>query len=697
MSNRSRAKRSRRRAAALGLALTVALGACAGGGGGPGDGDTGRDEKVAYLPGAAGIGDGYFPTAGNGGYDVDRYELDLSYEPKTREVTATATIRALSAADLASFNLDLLGLTVRSVHVDGRPAGWTHAGAELTVTPAGGLRRGAAFDTVVRYDGTLRGPQPDSAQESTPGFVPTRFGALIAGQPEVAASWFPANDHPRDRASYLFRVNVPQGLTAVANGALVEQRTAAGRTHWTWEATEPMAPYLAALAVGRFDLNSYVRGPVTYWDAIDRSLLRGFAPSQGSGFALGTSAGTAHRRIVRTIAVPAGGARLTFDVDRLTHRGADHVFVEARTAGADDWTTLPDAEGHTTAAPGAFCTRRLDLHPFLRRYLSPDTEKGCRAEGRTGRWWAATGNSEGYERWSVDLSRWAGKRVELAIAHLDLSPNEMPGVAVDRIVVENADGATSFEGHDAGDWRFTSVPGPELTATGRPWSVRTGKQKPTPIAGLLRAGLARQDDITEFLAARFGRYPFATAGATVHAAPVGFALENQTRSTYPGGAFSRREDLERILVHEIAHQWFGDSLTLDAWQHIWLNEGFATYAEWLWQEHEGIRSAQDAFDVTYKFFTTEDLWKSKTGDPGADALFDTSYGRGAMTLHQVRASVGEEKFFALLREWSTRYAGRTVTTEAFVALAEEIGGKDLSPLFRRWLFTERKPVLSARD
>lgn len=687
MRNRWRAKRSRHRAAALGTALTVALGACGGGDG------TGAKETVAYLPGASGIGDDYFPTAGNGGYDVDRYDLDLSYEPSARAVAGTATIRAQSTADLASFNLDILGLTVRSVDVDGRPARWNHTGAELTVTPTDGLRRGRTFDTVVRYDGTLRGPQPDSAQASTKGFVPTRFGALIAGQPEVAANWFPANDHPRDRASYRFRVSVPEGLTAIANGALVEERTAAGRTQWTWEATEPMAPYLAALAVGRFELNSYVRGPVTYWDAIDRSLLRGFAPSAGSGFALGTSAGTAHRRIVRTIAVPAGGARLSFDVDRWTHRGGDHVFVEARTAGGEDWTTLPDIEGHTTAAPGAFCTRRLDLHPFLRRYLSPDPEQGCRAKGSTGRWWAATGNSEGYERWSVDLSRWAGTRVEVAIAHLDLSSNEMPGVAVDRIVVANAGGNTSFEGRDTGEWRFTSVPSPRLTATGRPWSIRTGTQQPTPIEAVLRAGLANQDDITEFLAAQFGPYPFATAGATVHAAPVSFALENQTRSTYPGGAFSRREDFERILVHEIAHQWFGDSLTLDAWQHIWLNEGFATYAEWLWQEREGIRSAQEAFDATYKFFSTEDLWKSKTGDPGAEALFDTSYGRGAMTLHQVRTSIGEKKFFELLREWPTRNAGRNVTTEAFVALAEEIGGKDLSTLFRRWLFTERKPTV----
>lgn len=107
----------------------------------------------AYTPGSDGVGDPYYPLDGNGGYDVGHYDLAIDYDPGSRVLSGVATISAVATQGLSRFNLDLDGLTVRSVTVDGRTARWTRALGELTVRPTAGLAEGAAFTTVVRYDG----------------------------------------------------------------------------------------------------------------------------------------------------------------------------------------------------------------------------------------------------------------------------------------------------------------------------------------------------------------------------------------------------------------------------------------------------------------------------------------------------------------------------------------------------------------
>ena len=178
-----------------------------------------------YTPGAPGIGDPYFPLDGNGGYDVDHYGLEVAYDPRTDVLTGTATISALATQNLSSFNLDFDGLTVRSIRVDGRPADWSRDGDELTVTPRRGIGDGGTFTAVVSYDGV---PQtlPDGS-----GFFHTDDGALVLGQPHVADTWFPVNDHPIDKASYTIAITVPEGLEAVSNGSLESERTPEGADH----------------------------------------------------------------------------------------------------------------------------------------------------------------------------------------------------------------------------------------------------------------------------------------------------------------------------------------------------------------------------------------------------------------------------------------------------------------------------------
>ena len=140
---------------------------------------------VNFSPGSAGLGDPYFPLDGNGGYDVKHYLLDFRYHPATDALQSTATIRARATQDLSRFNLDFVGLTVDSITVDGSPARWSREGGELIVTPAQGLPRGQTFLVVVHYHGV---PAPIDEGLGISGFVPTDDGAVIAGEPHVAAT-----------------------------------------------------------------------------------------------------------------------------------------------------------------------------------------------------------------------------------------------------------------------------------------------------------------------------------------------------------------------------------------------------------------------------------------------------------------------------------------------------------------------------
>ena len=451
--------------------------------------------------GAPGIGDPYFPLDGNGGYDVEHYDLDLRYDPATDVLEGSATITAHATQDLSGFDLDLQGMEVRSLTVDGHDARWSRQGQELVIRPAHPLREGAGFTVVVTYAGV-----PETLQDElgASGFLHTDDGAVVAGQPHGAATWFPANDHPRDAASVDVSIAVPEGLEGISNGVLSGTETAGGWTTWSWSAAEPMATYLVTLAVGEFDVRAYEAAGVRYWDAVDPDLA-------------------------------------TLDLD-------------------------PGTEG--------------------------------------------------------------------------------------------------------------------------------------PLAGeLVDATLARQPEIVEALSGWFGDYPFSAAGAIVDdSSDLTFALETQTRPVYPPLFFTDTLPAEAVVVHELAHQWYGDSVRLHVWEDLWLNEGFATYAEWLWLEHEGLSTPQQEFDAiaaTPEDQLPPDFWTVVIGDPGpaADQLFNAAvYYRGAMTLQALRNEVGDDAFSTILRAWAASQAGDTATTEEFIALAEEVSGQQLDDLFTAWVYTAGRPA-----
>jgi hypothetical protein len=648
-----------------------------------------------FQPGAPGIGDPYFPLDGNGGYDVKRYLLDLTYDPSTDVLSGVATIRARATQNLSQFNLDLVGLTVQSIRVGGRSAAWSREGGELTVTPRRGVVDGRMFKTVVRYSGV---PEPIVDSLGVSGFLATDDGALIAGEPHVAATWFPVNDHPRDKAAYTFRVTVPTGLEAIANGTLESQRTMNGWTTWTWKAKEPMASYLATATIGEFDIDAYRIAGIRYWDAIDPDLFAPAAlPRTGEQFAISQKGDPSYKRLARTISVPRGGATLSFWITRDTETEWDFVFVEAHTVGEDDWTTLPDLNGHTSQNTGFVCPFWHELHPFLTHYQTDNGDGTCSPEGSSGDWWAMSGTSDGYEQWSVDLSAFAGSDVEVSISYASDDFIQGAGAFVDDVVVSTGAGTTSFEddGNTLDGW---TVPGSPEGSEPNPndWIVGTEADIPPPLGADVQASFARQGEIIDFLSDMFGPYPFSAAGGIVDDFDgLGFALENQTRPIYSKFFFTIPGLGDIVVVHELAHQWYGDDLALDAWQHIWLNEGFATYAEWLWSEHEGLGTAQENFDFAYGVPEDDPFWSLTIGDPGPDALFDFAvYSRGAMTLHQLRLAVGDADFFTILRQWASSQAGGNVTTDEFISLAEGISGQELDELFDAWLFTSGKPVVA---
>jgi aminopeptidase N len=202
--------------------------------------------------GAPGAGDPYFPDAGNGGYDVADYSLDLSYDPASKQLEGTAVILATATQSLSRFDLDLRALSVRGISVDGRPAGFRRSGQELVITPAGALRRGLPFLVVVRYGGVPETViDPD---DSLDGWIPTDDGAFVVNEPQGAPSWFPVSDHPLDKATYTVRMTVPAGLTAVGNGRLLAHYTRGGKATFVWRENRPMSSYLATITLGRFDV-----------------------------------------------------------------------------------------------------------------------------------------------------------------------------------------------------------------------------------------------------------------------------------------------------------------------------------------------------------------------------------------------------------------------------------------------------------
>lgn len=253
------------------------------------------------------------------------------------------------------------------------------------------------------------------------------------------------------------------------------------------------------------------------------------------------------------------------------------------------------------------------------------------------------------------------------------------------------------------NWSFEqTVPMPTYLAT-----VQIGRYEVTEQAGAaipvrtlapaqldgedFAASFGRQGEMISFFSRLFGPYPFDSYTAVITDDDLEIPLESQGLSTFGRNFVDSDWDAVRLVAHEIAHQWFGNAVTLRKWKDIWLHEGFACYSEWLWSQESGVAGVQQQVDQHHAKLADlpEDLL---LGDPGPKLMFDDRvYKRGALTVHALRVRIGDERFFEVLRTWVATHRGGNATTEMFCELASRIAGVDLTDLFDQWLHSTDLP------
>jgi aminopeptidase N len=419
------------------------------------------------LVGAPGLGDPYYPLDGNGGYDVRNYDVTLDYDPPSRQLTATTRIDAIATQALRAFNLDFNGPAVRMVSVNNLPAGFDRNGDhELTVTPLLPLLPGLPFTVTVDY----AGPAADA-----PGagwIIAPSGGAFVAGEPHSAATWYPLNDTPLDKATFALHATVPAEWEVISNGVRTQDTVTGGKRTVGWETHQPVLGYLTTIAIDRFS------------------------------------------------------------------------FLEQR---------------------------RVNGTPLISAF-APDAERN-----------------------------------------------------------------------------------------------RDNEQ--------------RLPEILDFIESLYGPYPFDAAGGIFVDADIRFSLETQTRPIYAPWT-----DLDTV-VHEITHQWWGDSVSVRQWSDICLNECFASYtADYLWRERKDGVDVDAVYRKTIqKYRDVQKFWDIPLENPGAGNEFTSVYYRGPLFLHALRKQLGDDVFFAAVREFNAAHAYGNASMPEFRTFMQSKSKTDLTGFFGAWL------------
>jgi aminopeptidase N len=435
--------------------------------------------SVGSAPGAASgdllrstsVGDPRLPTLGAAGIDVTHYLVDLEADPEDARLSGTITISGELTAPTDQLSFDLDGPTIISASVDGDVVGHRIEGRDMILPLDAPRPAGESFRATIEVTSPVIRGEGFGAEA---GVFRSDGGLWSVNEPDGVSTWMPANDHPTDKATWTFRLTVPEGLVGVANGRLVDIEPDDDTITWTWEQDEEMASYLVLLLVGDYEL-------------VDDG-------------------------------VSASGVELR------------HVVL-------------------------------TDERRDLDRYL--------------------------------DVTR----------------------------------------------------------------------------------------DQLEFFESLFGPYPFERYGLAIADSQPGLAMETQ------GLPIFSTDDLDGqlgflqhlLLAHELAHQWFGNAVSPATWDDIWLNEGFASYAQMLWFDEAGISSLDR--ETTLALRSLPD-----TGWPldAPDELFGTvSYNGGAVALHALRRTIGDEPFFDTLRAWVA--GNEDGTTDDFQRTAERVSGRDLDDFFDTWV------------
>ncbi len=212
-----------------------------------------KTPTLDVVAGARSIGDPYAPELGNTGYDVQHYTIQLALDPQEKYYLAGSVLIKATAVldDLGALSLDFIGFEIEELLVNGQPADFSREAGKLIITLPQPLASEEQFQITIMYHGeTVQEPSPYVGFASWLGVFYAREDTIyILSEPDGSRYWFPNNDHPRDKATFRFEVTVPEGLTAVANGELIEQQ---GHT-FIWEHNAPMASYLATVVVGDYE------------------------------------------------------------------------------------------------------------------------------------------------------------------------------------------------------------------------------------------------------------------------------------------------------------------------------------------------------------------------------------------------------------------------------------------------------------
>jgi aminopeptidase N len=385
----------------------------------------------------------------------------------------------------------------------------------------------------------------------------------------------------------------------------------------------------------------------------------------------------------------------------LTELASFHLDLEGLTVDGVtvDGVTAPFTRtGHelvvtpaTPVAPGIFDVT-VDYHGDPLEHTDPDgsTEGWVRTDTGDGATalgepvgtmtWVPSDNTPGDKAtWTFDIT--VPDTYEAA-ANGDLVSHDSDGTSTTWSWVQDVPMATYLATVSVGQFTFTETT--MTSTTGREIPIWSFVDETLDSQAHAQALLPK---VIRFEERKFGRYPVSSAGMIVDDADVGYALETQDRPFYPYGLGTG------ALVHETAHQWYGDSVTLTDWHDIWLAEGFATYAQWLWgSAHDGSSPAAN-FRRLYAKPASSSLWHpapTEFTNP-ADLFGAPGYQRGAMTLQALRERVGGQDFFTILRRWAAEHRHGNVRTRQFEALATKVSGKRLGGLFDDWLRLDGKP------
>jgi aminopeptidase N len=257
-------------------------------------------------------------------------------------------------------------------------------------------------------------------------------------------------------------------------------------------------------------------------------------------------------------------------------------------------------------------------------------------------------------------------------------------------------GTSSADGWTTTRWQESNPVASYLTtvAIGRFSIDRSQLPDGTPVLNAYAPGAhgAREigdqvDEVVAFLTDRFGPYPQTTAGGIYLADTLGFSLETQGRPTYAGWA-----NVETV-VHEMAHQWFGNSVSVRSWSDICLNECLASYAQWLWaEEREGADLDERYRQAVGRLSGDDDFWSAKLYDMGAGNEFDGVYDKGILAIHALRRLIGEEAFARVLRDWPARHRDGNASWPEFERFVGEVSGQDLRAFFDAWFRGDAIPA-----